>query len=146
MKLFGHPIHFMLVHFPTALLPMDLVCSIVAYNGGSSTFLLAGLYAATGGVLMGWLSVISGCFDLVPAIRKKPKTIGRIITHGAINTSVILIYTVMILIRHKNYPDSHPDSAILLLTKGFLVSFMITGNFLGGRLVLKEGIGTELHN
>lgn len=53
MRIFGHPVHMMLIHFPAALLPMDLFCSIVGYFRGDHSFATAAYYAMAGGVALG---------------------------------------------------------------------------------------------
>ena len=44
MKLLGHPVHPLLIHFPTALLPMDLALSGIAFYKNEVAFSMAGLY------------------------------------------------------------------------------------------------------
>jgi len=38
MKFAGHPIHTMIIHFPTALLPMDLVLSLLGFYYHQASF------------------------------------------------------------------------------------------------------------
>ena len=65
MKIFGHPLHMMLIHFPTALLPMDFLLSFFAYYNKDSSFLTAAFYCLAGGVLAGGLAIITGLIDLL---------------------------------------------------------------------------------
>lgn len=143
MKFLGHPVHIMLIHFPSALFPMDFVCSLLALYSGVSSFADASLYAMTGGVGLGILAVITGTIDLANQVKEKPNAVTKIILHGGINLSVLMGYIVLAYIAYQHYPHLQADSLPKLIFKGSLVTFLIVGNYLGGNLVLKEKIGVE---
>ena len=143
MKFFGHPLHMVLIHFPSALFPMDLVCSAIASYGGPSTLLHAAFYATLGGVMLGWLAIITGAIDLVPVVKHKPASVNKALIHGGLNTCVVIVFSVIALVANKSFPDLTPDSTALLITKTLTVSAMFIGNYLGGSLVLKDRIGSD---
>jgi len=143
MKIFGHPVHVMLIHFPSALFPMDLVCSIIAYANGINSFAHASFYAMAGGVVLGGMAILAGGMDLLGVAKNKPKLVVKVFIHGSINTTVVIGYSVIAFTAYKNYPQLLPDSLLMLALKGALVSFMIVGNYFGGNLVLKEKIGVD---
>jgi len=143
MKVFGHPIHIMLIHFPSALFPMDLICSFIAYYFGILSFAEASFYAMTGGVLLGFMAVITGFADLISTAEKRPDLVRKILVHGGINTLVIIVYSILAFIAYKHYPELTPDRPALLITKAGLILLMIIGNYLGGNLILKDKIGIE---
>jgi uncharacterized membrane protein len=143
MKIFGHPVHIILIHFPSALLPMDFACSLIAYFGGPASLTDAAFYAAAGGVILGWLAVITGSIDLLPLVKKKPGSLNKALIHGTVNTTVLLAFTVMAIISYKNFPALVPDGAVKLWVKGILVLVLGVGNFLGGSLILKDKIAVE---
>jgi len=143
MKILGHPVHIMLIHFPSALFPMELVCSIVNKYTGKTSFLDASFFAMCGGVLLGWLAIIFGVFDLLKVYESKPDAMKKALIHGGINSTVILIYTIVCFIQYKKYPTIETDSLAILFLKGFTISFMIIGNFIGGSLILKHKVAVE---
>jgi uncharacterized membrane protein len=143
MKIFGHPWHVMLIHFPTALFPMDVVCSIVAYNSNDPSFVAASFYAMVGGVLLGVLAIVTGAIDLLAAFRQRPETVNRVLIHGSINGVVVASYFILAVIAWQQYPVLVQDGPGKLILKGCLVSFMFVGNFLGGRLILKDRLAVE---
>jgi uncharacterized membrane protein len=143
MKIFGHPVHIMLIHFPSALFPMDLVCSFIAYYFGIVSFVNASFYAMFGGVVLGGFAIITGTFDLLHVMKEKPSAMKKVLVHGGINTIVILGYAVLTAIAFKKYPDLAPDSIIMIIVKSALVIFMIVGNFFGGSLILKDKIAVK---
>jgi uncharacterized membrane protein len=146
MKVFGHPLHMVLIHFPSALFPMDLACSIIAWCGGPSSLLHAAFYATLGGVALGWLAIITGAIDLVPVVKHHTGSINKALIHGGINTSVVIVFSVIALMANKKYPDLSNDSLALLITKTITVLAMFIGNYLGGSLVLKDRIGSHTNH
>jgi uncharacterized membrane protein len=143
MKIFGHPLHIMLIHFPSALFPMDLVCSLAGYYKEDTSFVSASFYAICGGVVLGWLAVITGVIDLVGILKNKPGSIKKAIIHGSINTTVLTGYTLLGLMAFKKYPELVADGPGKLFIKAALVAILIIGNYIGGSLILKDKIAVE---
>jgi len=143
MKIFGHPLHVILIHFPSALFPMDLVCSIFAYNGGPASLTQAAFFASAGGVLLGILAAVTGALDLVPVVRDKPRSAGKALIHGGINGTVVIGFFITTYMAYKQYPAVAPDRLPELVVKGVLVLLLAIGNFLGGSLILHDRIGVR---
>lgn len=143
MKVLGHPIHVMLIHFPTALLPMELVFSAINYFNNDPTFLNASFYAMSAGVILGWAAIVFGTFDLINIFENKPEVMNKALVHGGVNTVVITIYTILAYIQYKNYPSLEPDSMLILVIKVLTNAFLILGNFFGGDLILKYRVAVK---
>lgn len=143
MKIFGHPVHIMLIHFPSALFPMDLACSIIAHTYGITSFVYASFYAMAGGVVLGFMAILAGATDLLGISKEKPQLVVKVLIHGSINATVVIAYSVIAFIAYKHYPQLLPDALLTIVLKGALVTFMIIGNYFGGNLVLKEKIGVD---
>jgi len=143
MKIFGHPIHVMLIHFPAALFPMDFACSVIGYLTNGFSFTQASLYAMIGGAALGCGAIITGTFDLLNVINEKPSVVKKALLHGSINGTVVIVYIVLAYIAFKRYPQLEADGIGKLILKGGLITFMILGNYLGGSLILKDKIGVE---
>ncbi len=143
MKILGHPIHLMLIHFPTALFPMDLVCSIINYYTGNTSFIDASFYAICGGVIFGWFAVAFGLFDLTGVISKSPNAIKSALIHGGLNIIVVIAYTVLAWLQYKRYPLLEADSLMTLSVKVLVNIFMLAGNYFGGRLILKYKVAVQ---
>ena len=143
MKILGHPIHVMLIHFPAALFPMDFVCSVVGYFTNEFSFTQASFYAMIGGAALGCSAIITGTFDLISVINEKSSVVKKALLHGSINGTVVIVYVLLAFIAFKKYPQLEPDGIVKIILKGLLISFMILGNYLGGSLILKDKIGVE---
>jgi uncharacterized membrane protein len=142
MKIFGHPVHLMLIHFPTALLPMDLVLSALFYQTGNSAFGSAAFYCLIGGVASGCLAIITGFIDLV-GIKNNTGATNAAFIHGGINTTALIAFSVFAYKGWKLYPAIQNPTLIVLGIKLFFVLFLLVGNYLGGKLIFKHHIGIE---
>ena len=143
MKIFGHPIHSMLIHFPTALLPMDLLLSFLAYKNGTTNFVHAAFYCLAVGVLSGYLAMLTGLIDLIRIPKTNKPALGNGLMHGFVNFTVICVYSILAYKQYKTYPSIEELSTATLILKGILVAVLLIGNYLGGTLVYKYLIGTH---
>jgi|SRR6185312_7719674 len=143
MKVFGHPLHLMLIHFPSALFPMELVLCCIYFFTGQLSFGQAAFYTMAGGVVLGWVAAIFGAMDLIKIPTDKPETMKKALLHGSINVTVVIVYTVLAYSLYKVYPNFPVPKLALLIAKFCVVCFMIVGNFIGGSLVLKDKVGIE---
>lgn len=143
MKIFGHPVHPLLIHFPTALLPMDLVLSVLHFSTGNASFALAGYYCLTGGVVTGLAAVATGLLELTTIPRSNKQAFGSALVHGFINGFILLVFGVMAFREWKIYPQPFATTSAILVVKGILVIALFIGNYLGGQLIYRHFIGIE---
>jgi uncharacterized membrane protein len=141
MKVFGHPVHIVLVHFPSALFPMDVICSALFLATRDALFSHASVCAAVGGAVFGWLAVVFGFLDLIRIPGARAGAMRRALIHGSINAGAVIAYTVFAGIILRHYPAMPDQTVTLLVAKSIVVGGMMVGNFLGGNLVLKDKIG-----
>ena len=142
MKLFGHPIHVMLIHFPAALFPMELVCYSIFYNTGNQSFGEAAYYATCGGALLGLLAIVTGAIDLV-MISDNDSLQSKALVHGAVNSIVVIGYAMLALYLYKQYPNLPIATMPMLALRAALNMLAIGGNYLGGNLILKYRVGVQ---
>jgi len=143
MKLLGHPVHPMLIHFPTALLPMDFVLSLLYYNTGNINFGLAAFYCLVGAVLTGYIAMIAGIIDMTAIPPAQKTAMGGALLHGFINGLIIIIYTIIAYKTWQVYPAILLPTTATLIIKAILVITLFVGNYLGGRLIYKYFIGID---
>lgn len=143
MKLLGHPVHPLLIHFPTALLPMDLALSIMYFTTGNISYGLAGFYCLVGAVLVGCVAMITGVIDLIliPKQEKQALTMG--IYHACINGVVLIAFALITYRAWHAYPQMPLPSAGNMVVKGVLILALFVGNYLGGTLIYRHHIGIE---
>ncbi len=140
MRLLRHPAHVMLIHFPSALIPMELVCYGLLFFTGEKSFATASYYAMAGVVTLGWLAAIADAINLRKIPPYKPGVVKKALIHGSIISFVQIPYTVFVYLISTQYPNVPDASLGLFVVKAILVSVLIIGNWLGGELILKHNV------
>ena len=143
IKIFGHPIHPMLVAFPVAFYTGALA-AFIAYNSNNDPFWFkVGYVVNAAGVFMAVVAALPGFIDwiYIPSDSKAKKT-G--VFHMICNVLALLLYAVNIWLLKEKWNDANPDlgSALILTGAGFVVT-LIAG-FLGWTLVQKHHVGVDI--
>lgn len=140
MKIFGHPIHPMLVVFPLGLLTTALVFDILYLVTGNLTFPTVSYYLIVAGVIGGLLAAIFGTIDWLglPA-NTRAKTIG--LWHGLGNFVIVVFFAVSWFLRRDN-ADFVPDSFAMFLSFAGVALALVTA-WLGGELVYRLGVSVD---
>jgi uncharacterized membrane protein len=138
-KLFGHPIHQMLIVFPLGLLATALVFDAIGLLTGSGFWSQMAYWMIAAGVISGLLAAPFGLIDWlgIPS-GTRAKRIGAV--HGAGNVLVVGLYGVSWLMRTGN-PATPETPALALAFLGGGIA-LITG-WLGGELVDRLAIGVD---
>lgn len=135
MKL--HPFHMMVVHFPSALLIMDVVFGGIAEYSPNEKLYYAAYYCLVGGVIGGWAAIVSGLYDLFRYQLTQGEEVKTAMLHGGIQATVIFGYTFTLSAEY-NHPLYIENAPLWLwITKGVLIVFMLAGNYFGGELLLR---------
>lgn len=140
VKLFGHPIHPMLIVFPLGLFVTAVIFDIIRLVAGNDDFAIVSYWAIAAGVIGGLLAAIFGLIDwlAIPA-GTRAKQIGLL--HGAGNVLVVLLFAVSWLLR-SGAPGNVPDALAFVLSLVGVLIGAVTG-WLGGELVDRLGVGVD---
>lgn len=138
-KLFGHPIHQMLIVFPLGLLATSLIFDIAYHVSGSARWADIAYVMIACGVVGGLVAAVFGLIDwlAIPA-RTRAKRIGAL--HGIGNVVVVALFAGSWLLRHDN--PLRPDTASLVLSIMGVALAVVTG-WLGGELVDRLAVGVD---
>ena len=138
-KLFGHPIHQMLIVFPLGLLAMAVIFDIFALALSQGYWSEIGYWMIAAGVVTGLLAAPFGLIDwlAIPA-GTRAKRIGAV--HGLGNVVVVLLFAISWLLRS----DTPASPGVLALVLSFAAGAMalFTG-WLGGELVDRLSVGVD---
>src|SRR3954464_4718148 len=136
-KLFGHPVHQMLIVFPLGLLATGVVFDIVYLVNGTRGFADVAYWLILSGIIGGLLAAPFGLIDwLAIPSGTRAKRIGAM--HGLGNTVVLLLFVVSELLRN----DAPADAPTIAYVCSFLgAAIALVTAWLGGELVDRLGIG-----
>jgi len=138
-KLFGHPIHQMLVVFPLGLLATAVVFDVIALARSQGYWSELAFWMIAAGVITGLLAAPFGFVDwLAIPSGTRAKRIGAV--HGLGNVLIVLLFATSWLMR-RNAPAA-PEQVALALSFVAGGSALITG-WLGGELVDRLAVGVD---
>jgi uncharacterized membrane protein len=138
-KLFGHPIHQMLIVFPLGVLAMAVVFDVIALVRNSPGLHQASFYMIAAGIISGLLSAVFGLIDFlaIPS-GTRAKRVGAI--HGVGNVIVVVLFAASWWFRRDD-PAQPAMIAIVFAIAGAVLA-TVTG-WLGGELVDRLAVGVD---
>lgn len=141
MKLFGHPVHQMLIVLPLGLLTGAVIFDVLRLLTGRSEWALVAYWLIPVGVASGLLAAVFGFADWTKIPRgTRARRVGAV--HGLGNVAVVLLFALSWLLRRGSAEDPETLAIVLALAGGGLS--LLTG-WLGGELVGRLGIGVDDH-
>ena len=136
-KLFGHPIHPILIPFPLGLLTTSVVFDVVYLLTGDGKWSGIFFWMIVAGVIGGLAAAVFGLIDwLAIPSGTRAKAVGM--WHGTTNVVVVTLFIVSWLLRADAPGD--PGTAAIVLSF-VAVGLASLGGFLGGELVVRLGVG-----
>ena len=136
-RLFGHPIHQMLIVFPLGLLATAVIFDVIHLVTGNPLWAEISYWLIAAGIIGGLSAAVFGLVDWlgIPA-NTRAKRIGLL--HGAGNVVVVVLFAGSWLLRRGN--SGAPETLALALA--FLgVGLALVAGWLGGELVSRLGVG-----
>ena len=139
-KLFGHPVHPMLVVLPLGLFIMAVVTDIAFYVTGRGTLATVSYWNIAGGIVGGLAAAVFGLVDwlAIPA-GTRAKAIG--LYHGVGNVVVVALFAASWWMRY-DVGGHFPSVAAMLVGATGLILGAVTA-WLGGELVDRLGVGVD---
>lgn len=142
-RLLGHPVHPMLVHFPTALFTISFVFDVLGLYMNDLRFSFASFYCIAAGLLFGIAAGIFGLIDYLKLADIDDQVFKKASWHGCIQFCIVSGFAVLLGIRFQAYPEFNLPGFIELTISGALITSMFIGNYLGGDLVIRHGVGVD---
>lgn len=140
IRLVGHPIHPMVVHFPVALWTAALAADAAGWASRNPVFWALSFYAHACGDLAGAAAILTGLFEFTTIARTR-RAQEVAVMHMLVMCSAWLIFLVSLAAR--TYPPRAPSTIwpTAIAAAGWFT--MAVGGWLGGRLVYRFGVGVE---
>lgn len=141
-KLFGHPIHQMLIVFPLGLLATSLVFDITYEVTGNVRWADVAYVMIASGIIGGLAAAVFGLIDWLTIPKgTRAKRIGAL--HGIGNVIVMMLFALSWFLRYENPVFSGiPGAAAFVLSIAGVALAVVTG-WLGGELVDRLAVGVD---
>lgn len=138
LRLGGHPVHPMLVHFPIALWTVAVALDAAGWISPSATFPVAAFGCLAAGVVLAAIAMLAGFLDFV-AIPRGHEAQGVAVSHMlAMGTAWLLFLSSLAL---RGWPPAPSVSPWASGVAGVGFIALAAGGWLGGKLVYGFGIG-----
>jgi uncharacterized membrane protein len=139
VKLFGHPVHQMLIVFPLGLLATSVVFDLIHLASSASYAATVAFALIASGIVGGLLAAPFGLIDwlAIPA-GTRAKSIGAL--HGGGNVIVLVLFAVSLWLR-RGQVEQPPAAAWVVSFCGAAISLVTA--WLGGELVDRLGVGVS---
>ena len=140
VKLFGHPVHPMLIVVPLGLLSIAVVFDILYGLTQDTVFAQVSFYNIVAGLIGGLAAALFGFLDWrhIPD-GTRAKRIGLL--HALGNVVVLVLFFLSLLMR-ANAPDRAPETTAFVLAL-VAVAFASVSGWLGGELVDRLAVGID---
>jgi uncharacterized membrane protein/nitrite reductase/ring-hydroxylating ferredoxin subunit len=136
----SHPLHQILVGFPIAFFAGTLIFDILAFIQSNPYMERTAFYLNIGGIAMGLLAAIPGIIDYYYVVPPASSAKKRAVKHGLINTSAIILFVVVLILR--KYPIENQLVILCIETIGIIL--LGIAGWLGGTLVIRNQIGIDI--
>lgn len=141
-RLFGHPIHLMLVHFPTALFTAAFVFDAAGIVLDAPSLFSASFYVVMLGLAGGGLAALFGLIDYMK-LADRAEAFSKASWHAGIQFMVLVMFAVIAGMKYQDYPEPVKPGVIQMVIMAVALAAMGGGNYIGGELVIRHGAGIE---
>ncbi len=140
VKVFGHPVHPMLIVFPIGLLATSLLFDILYFITKNSNFTVASFFMIAAGVIGGLLAAIFGFIDWLglPA-DSRAKRIGG--WHGIGNFTIVVLFIISWFLRIGGV--NHIPSALAFILALIGIGMALITAWIGGEMVYHLGVAVD---
>ncbi|VVC75383.1 hypothetical protein AQUSIP_06730 [Aquicella siphonis] len=144
-RIAGHPVHSMLVHFPSALFPMSLIFDILSIFTQNQCLACAAFYCLGGGIILGLSAAFAGAIDY-SHLPSTHTAWYKASLHALLNVTWIILFSIVFGIKMKKFPNIAYASPIEIIISSASVIGLIYSNYLGGDLVFRDKLGFDQTN
>jgi uncharacterized membrane protein len=142
LRLFGHPVHPMLVHLPMGLLITAPLWDLLSFArpGGAAVWAAVGNWTVAVGCLGGLAAAVAGMVDFAALPSGHPA--GRAANfHLYLIVSALALYGTSALLRHGHRAAGVTPAVLGLDLAGFFL--LAAGGYFGAEMVYRHGVGQE---
>jgi uncharacterized membrane protein len=145
IKLFGHPIHPMLVAYPIAFYTSTLVGFIIYAVTDDHFWLRLTIAANTAGVVMALLAAIPGFIDWAMGIPRGSRAKTHGLRHMVLNVASLVLFAITLILYLGDWSGpSDPSPALGIILAGVGVLLTIAAGFHGWVLIQDDHVGVRL--
>jgi uncharacterized membrane protein len=144
IKIFGHPIHPMLVSYPIAFYAATLVSYLIYAVTGHHFWLRVAIASNVAGVAMAILAAIPGFLDWALGIPSRTTAKGHGLRHMALNVSALVLFAITLFTYVGDWNGANPSAALAIVLSVLGVVLTMGAGFFGWTLIQEDHVGVRL--
>ena len=142
MRVFGHPLHPMLVHFPIVFWTVATGAYVWVAAGASESIAVTAKFANGAGLIMAMLAMLVGLLEL-RSIARDSEAMQVAIWHMMAMSTVWVCFLAAMLLSQSTGLDHVTAQVSAVACAGVGLLLMGVGGWLGGRLVYEFGVAVR---
>lgn len=142
-KIFGHPIHPMLVAFPVAFYTATLVCFIVYASNADTFWFRFATVTNWAGVGTAALAALPGLVDWL-AIPRESNAKRTGLQHMGLNVTALVLFLIDAIHSSNLWNDPRPAAGASIIFSALGLCATLPAGFLGWSLVQDHHVGVQL--
>jgi uncharacterized membrane protein len=141
MRIFGHPLHPMLVAFPVALLALAPICDAAAWLGMAKRLASVAYYVELLGLVGGVLAALTGFVDFYKLDAPAHGALSRsALAHASCALGTLALFGVAFALRGN---DAAVPAVGVIVLEALGAGLVTVTGWLGGHLVFGFGVGVD---
>lgn len=136
----GHPLHPMLIPFPIAFFIGTLLFDVLGMLQKDEGCWRTGFHLEIAGIISALLAALPGIADYFFTVPPDSSAKKRAATHGLINISMVLVFSVAYFYRR----GSNASGGLIIAIEALGVILLCIAGWMGGTLVYRNQIGVDL--
>lgn len=135
----GHPIHPMLIVFPSAFLPGALVFDLSGILFDRPHWMTTGAYLAIAGIVTALVAAVPGLVDYFGTVPPNSSAKERATKHLIVNIAAVVVFAAAVWVRG----GVAPADLLTIALEGIGVGLVAAGGWMGGTLVTRNQISVD---
>ncbi len=144
LKIFGHPIHPMLVAYPIALYTSTLVAYLIYIVGHDTFWFKVAVVANIAGIVMAAVTALPGFLDWAIGVPNASPAKAHGLTHMLLNVAALLLFVVNAILHTGQFLSAAPEGAWGFVLALIGVGCTVAAGFFGWTMVQTDHIGVDL--
>lgn len=141
LRLFGHPLHVLLIHFPLGLWPWVFPLEMIAWLAGWDLGWRIAFWANAAATAVAVPTAATGLIDLAGLSKLKPEAASRANLHMSVMLTAAALFGGELFFHAPNAALTVPGAFVNLGLTACGMLALLWGGWLGGELVFRYGAG-----
>ncbi|MGZ3600077.1 MAG: DUF2231 domain-containing protein [Ktedonobacterales bacterium] len=144
LKIFGHPIHPMLVAYPIALYTATLVAYLIYIVGHDTFWFKVAVVANIAGVVMAAVAALPGFLDWATGIPNGSPAKAHGLNHLVLNVAALVLFVVNAIIHTGQFLAPNPEGIWGFVLALVGVGCTVAAGFFGWTMIQMDHVGVDL--